>query len=416
MSGGLAFPRPIEAPAITLGGILLLGLALRLLWAALVPVEPVSDGAAYHLLATNIIEHGVYGFEPGKPSAYWAVGASAIYTLGYLLLPEATAVVTLNLLAALASIALLYELGRRWMDVRTGLVAAGLFALWPLGIQFTTVLASEMFFIVFTLAGLLCWERAREAGGPATRWLVAAGILWAAAVYVRPVGLLVPIVLAAGEAIRRSTGAATAARRAGLTLAVIVLCVSPWTLRNYMAFDAFVPVSTNFGANFWMGSGPGTAGHYRPLPETVDGMTEPERSSFLLGVTIEHIRSDPAAFAALTVRKAALLHDRETIGVVWNGNALEALVGATGVTALKIVSTLFWYAVLAGGLVGAAYLFLKLGPIAILFSTPLLVWGYYTGVYALTVVGDRYHVPSFPFIALLAAAALVTWRDRSATA
>ena len=58
--------------------ILGLGLLLRLIWALLIPVEPVSDSAAYDMLARNIAEHGVFGFRPDEPSAYWAVGASGL--------------------------------------------------------------------------------------------------------------------------------------------------------------------------------------------------------------------------------------------------------------------------------------------------------------------------------------------------
>ncbi|MGF1554027.1 MAG: glycosyltransferase family 39 protein [Paracoccaceae bacterium] len=415
MIAGLA-SRSAEAPVTALGVVVLAGLALRLVWAALLPVEPTSDPAAYHILATTLVEHGVYGWGPDEPSAYWAVGAPALYALGYLVLPPDTAVVALNLAVALGSMLALYELGRRWLDVRAGLLAAGAFALWPLGIQFTTVLSSEMPFILFTLAGLLCWERARTAGdgalaGGALLALLGAGLLWAAAVYIRPVGLLTPIVLAVAETLRGDARPLAALRRAALVLGVVVVCVAPWTARNYAVFDAFVPVSTNFGANFWMGNGAGTEGEYRPLPDDVKGLPEPERSSILLHRALDDIAAEPGAFVTRTALKALALHERETIGVAWNPS-LPALIGETGTLLLKAVSTLYWYVLLAGGLVGAVYLALRRGPVATLFSTPLIVWAYYTGVYAVTVVGDRYHVPSVPFIALLGAVALVTWHDR----
>lgn len=41
--------------------LLAAGMILRILWVLVVPVEPVSDSAAYHSFATTIYQHGVYG-------------------------------------------------------------------------------------------------------------------------------------------------------------------------------------------------------------------------------------------------------------------------------------------------------------------------------------------------------------------
>ena len=36
-------------------------------------------------------------------------------------------------------------------------------------------------------------------------------------------------------------------------------------------------------------------------------------------------------------------------------------------------------------------------------SPPVWLWGYFPGIHAVIVVGDRYHMPAIPFIAVLAA-------------
>lgn len=51
--------------------IIVVALALRVTWAVLVPVVPLSDGRAYDLLARTLAEHGVYGWSADRPSAYW---------------------------------------------------------------------------------------------------------------------------------------------------------------------------------------------------------------------------------------------------------------------------------------------------------------------------------------------------------
>ena len=85
-----------------LGVIIVVVALLRLLWAVTIPMDPVSDGHAYNVFAINMVEHGVYGWTPDNPTAYWAVGTSAAVAATYLLLGQSYAgVVALNLLAGL---------------------------------------------------------------------------------------------------------------------------------------------------------------------------------------------------------------------------------------------------------------------------------------------------------------------------
>ena len=44
------------------------------------------------------------------------------------------------------------------------------------------------------------------------------------------------------------------ARRAAWLLAAATLVVAPWTVRNWLVFDAFVPVSTSGALNLWQGN------------------------------------------------------------------------------------------------------------------------------------------------------------------
>jgi 4-amino-4-deoxy-L-arabinose transferase-like glycosyltransferase len=41
---------------------------------------------------------------------------------------------------------------------------------------------------------------------------------------------------------------------------IFLACVTPWTLRNWEAFHAFIPLRGNFGAELYMGDGPGSTG------------------------------------------------------------------------------------------------------------------------------------------------------------
>lgn len=387
--------------------ILLLGAVLRGIWMMIIPVDPVSDPAAYETFATNIAVHGVYGWTPEQPGAYWAVGPSAIYAAGYLIFGVGTALAVLvpNMISSLASIWLLYDLGKRWFDLRTGCCAALLFAIWPMTIQFTTVLASELHFIALTLAALAAWDRSALRGRGLV-WLVLSGLMLAAATYVRPIALLIPAALVMATLIRTLRLPLRELVMAAITTALIFALVAPWSARNERIFNEPVFMSTNFWANFWMGNNPNTEGSFMPLPDAVDGLSETERSDYLKAVSVAHLKEAPGEFVIRTLWKTLRLHERETIGVVWNETAIAGLVGGTGVTLAKLVSTGFWYLVLAGALTGIVLLGRKDMGWRVVVSPTVWLWLYFTGVHAVIVVGDRYHMPAIPFVALLAAVAL----------
>lgn len=387
----------VETPSIVFV-LIFLGMALRIGWALAIPVEPVSDALAYHIYATNLAEHGVYGLSPDQPGAYWPVGTAAIAAFTYLLLGESFAgIVALNLIAGGVIMIMVLKLSLKWFGRDAAVVATALVAFWPNLIFFTTILSSELFFIMLVLIGLWLWEKRDQGWWP----LVMAGLVWGLACYVRPVALLLPVALIFAAL---PSGPGAVLRRVGRAAVVIMLMLavlSPWTMRNYQLFGERVLVSTNFGPNLWMGNNPDSRGEYMPLPDWVADMSETERAAALGAIAREHIRSDIPGFVVASLVKAVRLYDRETIGVVWNEAALERRVGPTGVVAAKVVASGYWYALLvltAFGLIRQA----RDISWRVLFHPALLALLYFTALHAVTVVQDRYHMPVSGFVAMLA--------------
>jgi len=384
--------------------ITLVGMALRLGWVLWIPVDPVSDSAAYLTFALDLAENGVFGWTPDEPIAYWPVGTSAITAATFWLLGENfTGVVGLNLAAGLAIILLTHRLGEIWFDQTTALAAAACIAFWPNLIFFTSILSSELWFIALSLAGLWAWTR--PGGRPAVNLLLA-GVIWGLACYVRPVILLLPIALALTAVPHGFRAVGREALRATVAVVLIIAVVSPWTYRNTQLFGERVMISTNFEPNLWMGNNPETTGGYMPLPDFVDGLTETERAHTLGNLAKDYIRQDPAGFLWRSLVKAVKLHARETIGVAWNARAIERATGPIGVEAAKAGATGYWLAVLALALVGLLRR-LREAPLKAIFHPTTAAWGYFTALHAIIVVEDRYHMPASPFIALLAATGLV---------
>lgn len=381
------------------------GVVLRIVWALIFPVEPVSDSHAYDVFARNIVEHGVYGWTPEQPGAYWPVGTSALAALTYLVVGDSYAgVVALNLLAAFFSMILVYRLGEIYFGVHAAFWSVAVMAFWPNLIMFTSILSSELFFIVFTLAGLWFWERRDD-----LPWshLLLCGLAWAAACYIRPIILLVPLTLViVALPGGLSSIVRTGLRAVGVTVIVLAL-VAPWSYRNHQVFGEFVLMSTNFGPNLWMGNNPESDGGYMRLPDDVRGLPETERARILGDLAKDYIREDPLGFVVRTLHKSVILHDRETIGVAWNQQAIDRILGTRGSVALKVVASGYWYLLLLGAFGGIAIL-MRRDPLRAIFNPPVALWAYVTALHAVIVVMDRYHMPSSPFIALLAGVTLAT--------
>jgi hypothetical protein len=389
-------------------GALIVALILRLAWGLVIPVIPLSDSHAYDVFATNILLGNGYGWEANRLSAYWPVGTSALYAGIYSLFGHSYAAVMLTQVAeGVVIVAVAMLLARRWFDEQVALATGWLLAAWPLLIQYTTILGSELHFIVFIL--LAFWAAGLPDRPPLFR-AVFAGVMLAAASYFRPLALIMAPILFLHEFslvrnIRRwAVGAAVA------TLTMLV-CILPWTARNWQVLDRVVLISTNGGANFWMGNNPnGDTGYMEPPDLGI--RNEADRDSELGRQARKFIFDNPGAFLIRSAKKFVKLNDRESIGVVWNEAGIAQTFGERALVPLKLLSSMYWWAVLAAAAAGVVVCGRRFSRTQLALLPPLLVWVYFTLVHVVTVAGDRYHVPSIPFVAMLAAFGFSSFRRR----
>ena len=116
-----------------------------------------------------------------------------------------------------------------------------------------------------------------------------------------------------------------ALRYTSLTAVIAIAILAPWTIRNYFAFDRFIPISTNGGFNFWRGNNAQTTGSPwtetgGPLWSTDEIWNEIEphidqrtkdfdkiNSDVHTREAIKWIKENPAKFAVLSLKKAIIL-------------------------------------------------------------------------------------------------------------
>ena len=392
------------------------GLALRGLWAILIPVIPISDANVYWVAANNIAEYGVYGLEPNEPFSYWAVGTSAIYApFLWVFGPTVNAVILVNLIAGGALVWSTGLLGRRWINERTGLLAASIIALWPTLIFYTTIVASEVLFAAAINLGLLLWGGKKGSSG---RWGFVSGIAFGIAALIRPTGALVLVIIGALDALR-SRSIVSVISPTILAVLSFGLVVTPWSVRNTELHGEFVFISTNGGPNLWMGNNPESNGGYEPLPDWTQGMSEIERAQILGERATTFMLDDPLRTTVLFFRKLIDTHATETIGVVWNTDGIKERFDERAILPLKALTQAYWTLVLASALAGALIVCASawranslLDQLTVLASPPLVLWAYFAFVHAIVVSQDRYHLQSAAFIAMLSAGAVVSLSDR----
>ena len=392
----------------SLVNILALAFVLRLIWILLVPVQPISDSGVYDLLARNIANGTGFAWAPGVPTAHWPVGPAFVYAVFYWIFGLSyVPILIFHIVISLGTIWLSMLLAERWFNRTTAIFTGYIMALWPVQIEFTSVLASELIFNFLLVAWLAVWELVTI-----NRWAKAIllGVIAAATCYIRPVGLLIPIILCVLEMIRARKILRPAVSTAIIFLVMAIL-IAPWSIRNTRIFGHFVQISTNGGVNLWEGNNPTGEGQTEAIPPDALRMQEADRDIYLGKIAKDYIKQYPGRFVVRTLKKAVWLNDHETIGVHWNILALVRLYGERVLLPLKIVSDIYWWVVLFFGLIGVCVVFAQRGIWEAATSVPIVMWCYFTALYSVFVVQDRYHFSSLPFIAILAGTALYALRE-----
>jgi hypothetical protein len=385
--------------------IMAAALLVRLMWAASVPVAPLSDGVLYDAFAQSMVAGHGYAFADGTLTEYWPVGTSAVYALLYYAFGVHTWVVPVfQALLGAAIVGLTWRLSCESLGPKVAALAAWLTALWPLLVEFTTIYASELLFIALVLTALNIWISRRL---PFAVRMIFWGACIAAATYVRPTALPVLFIfLAAQWLVDRDWRALMMG--GVLSSLTAALLFAPWSYRSIALFDRFSVVSANGGVNLWMGNNPGSTGGYMELPDR-QFANEVDRDHYYGHEAMKYIFSNPVAYARLSVNRSMMTYSRETIGIVWNETGLSSKFGQSSLKILKRISTAYWWTMMTLGFVGAVLIVSR--RLASLTWPLLLSAGYFAVFPVLTVAMDRYHVPIDPILAIFAAYALLNWRS-----
>lgn len=302
----------------------------------------------------------------------------------------------LNILFAVLVCIPLYAVATRVAGRRAGLIACWLWAVYPNAILLTY--QSMWDGCLSALLGIVVlWATLRlKAHNPRPSIWALYGILWALLLLTNPVFVAVSPFLFV------STGR----RRALLALAVAILCVLPWTLRNRRVLHAWVPVRTDLGLALWLGNNPRATVPWHGQQHPLDDLAQ--RAQFVEHGEVPYMRAKfTAALQSMAAHpQLAAARAGQRFRAFWSGGTphpLHAFAAGSWTDRYVLASDLL---LALAALAGILFLFRRRHPVAWpLAIFPLLI----PCAYYLTEAIPRYRLAIDPEVILLAAICLATY-------
>ena len=216
-----------------------------------------SDAYVYERLAAQLFREGEWGI-PGSANPYdFAPGAPLFAAAIYNLIGDVSPLAArLGLaLAGTAGVLVVYLLGRRLGGPRAGLVAAGLAAVYPPTLFYTSLLSGEPLAILTVAGAVLAFLWACDHGRSPWAWALP-GFLLGLTAFLRPEYLLLTAMLAllAVVLVGRRAGPWRGAAAGGLMALAFAVTIAPWTAIASSDLGRFVPVSTGGGKALFIGT------------------------------------------------------------------------------------------------------------------------------------------------------------------
>jgi 4-amino-4-deoxy-L-arabinose transferase-like glycosyltransferase len=379
----------LPAAALVLLGV---GLAVRLAWALLHPIDPVDDFLEYDQLARSVAFDDYYGIDgiagafrpPGWPfflgGVYYLFGTDEGVAAGTVaLFSWGTA-----LLGALAAYRLLWS--------AFALFSTALLALMPSMVLYSGVLGTEFpsAFLMMAIVLMLTSRRVTPLLGAGL------GLTEGALLLTRSdLGIAMGVAILVVFWLRRETSPRLLPSL-GVTAVCAAIVMAPWVIRNQSAFGEFIPLSANGGVTFYSGTLDAGYTVTGPIFSDVPPDEEPgARDRFYLEKGIENVRDDPVQWMKFNVERFAQGYASDIRILAWGDAA------PFGSLSFHLADAV-WHLAALLGLVGVLAVLLRRHPLdpawaaivaALLVATLLKVTFLFDG---------RHRVPLIPLIVLLA--------------
>lgn len=294
----------------TIAWVFVLAMVVRLAALVLIPAPPIDDSAqAAYLAGAQKLLTGEGFTDPTypvyTPPLYGMFIAFWQSIFGENLGPVKVVQVIVDSVTVILIFFIMREIG----NARTGLLAAAVLAVYPFSIYLAISIASEPL-VTCLLAGfvLLAIYAARL---QKLRYFAFAGMVLGLATLTRGTTQFMPMFLLVGM-LPLAYHIRSYVRAFLLFVSSFLLVIAPWTIRNYVVLDDFIPVATGGGIVVLMGSQeeyltiPGKPDMFEKYPP-VQGNKPSEVDKYWrdAGIAnhVHHLENDPLGFLKFTAVK-----------------------------------------------------------------------------------------------------------------
>lgn len=386
-----------------IAGVLIAGILVRAAWFVLFPAEQTSDAGTYFKLAAKLARGEAYAV--AGMQSYWPPGYPLFLSLLFGVLGAKPWVpFALNLVLFSAAVMVVFRLAAETSGDLTGRLAVLVLAAWPTYVASAGIASKEVLLIL--LIPLAVWLYVRgvraQAVSAASLYAAAAGVVLGFGALAQPSVQFFPAVFVIYEA-AAGTWKRRLALRAGAVILAMAAVIGPWTIRNYTVLNAFVPISTNGGTNFYKANNPWATGAYAVRGEKDLGhLGEVEASAEGYRLGMEWIKANPLGFLVLSFKKQVLFLGDDSEGIY---TTLKKGLGIGGgkYVVLKALANAYWFALWCA--LFAALLCRRDWVRAYRQELLLMVLGflYLYGIHSIFESSSKYHVPAIGLLAIVVA-------------
>ncbi|MFZ2095392.1 MAG: hypothetical protein WAV05_02025 [Anaerolineales bacterium] len=239
--------------------ILILALLLRVAWLIYAQPIPISDFGEYRLLASNLIMYHQFGYP--IPTAYRLPGYPIFLALFLLVNNSNLWLGFINVLLSLLIVYFVYILASILTEnIKIGLIASFLAAIYPIYIFFSPILASEHLFTVLLYGGLILILSPVDGRKIYITRFFAGGLLGAAMITRGEVIYYIPIIaLLAILPSKKKSGEEVKTRNSHRIISLFLLMIAwgiiilPWYIRNQKVIGPGSGIGTSGGIMFYYG-------------------------------------------------------------------------------------------------------------------------------------------------------------------
>lgn len=287
--------------------IFLCAFFVRLVVIFSLPLPIINDDAVqYNEIAHSIAEGKGYALKDGTPTAIrpplYPIFLAGIYSL----LGTNVKIVQVTQAFLLAWVCIIiYYLGKNIFDSKIAYLASGIAIAYPLLVYPSYDLLSEALLIFLFSLTILCVLQSRDQH----YYAILAGLVLSLSVLTKPT-VLFALPFFVIWIFKNSVSDNRLSRTSMFLIAFFILFI-PWTSRNYLVFQSFVPISNTGGVAFFdshilpdRGLGFSATNKYpQEFHSTTD---EAAKNRFLTSYTLKYIANHPGKILKQTALKVAM--------------------------------------------------------------------------------------------------------------